>query len=692
MKKILFALLLLIAPAAAQLSTTPTAVEVPNLDFFHRGTFGTFVHLQGNARPGDAGLGYFYRTGMTCIPDDVQIVKDFSANCFQRVPSTAPPTLQFFGAYGDGIAITSTSVTASGTTVTVNDGAAFFSRGDVDNKNPKVITITGAGSGGATYKGVITGWSNNGGISVFPAIGTALVAHGADITYLHDDSSALTAALAWASISQGAINEDQAFRSGGQIDCPVGIYGVSGTFHHLSNVKFQGYGASPFNQSGTTNSTMPSGMVSSVGRPAAACVLEQLSTSKDDIVLDTANAWAVPINGDSGTVAAGAAGTITLRGGASAVDNFYNGGFVQINAGCAAAGQIRNIGSYVGATKVATVTWNWSVIPTNACTYAFASHAVGDQFTGTFAPFNSLAFYGQGNKPSLNNTVNASVDNVTFYSPFGNYAAIRRIGTVGGGYKHIGAYGFRVGIERISDAYSTNEDVQTRTYNFGVLASTDDHVVCTNCRNDGYASQTYLPEDFWLSSYMCALNFDPYCGVPRGEYHYYDNADRYLGPQNEGWPISADIFQLFGDVWLGSHSEYWNTPYHAYGFYGGQMSFVGGDVCDTRVSGSPAFTGNALNLTLIGVGNPQCPTGKLIDPAITTYGSNIKITNSAPLSADAAPVAGSLIDWDAFYSTHYSPLSGDPCAPGSRIVNDNAFLYICKSSGAWTRSPLTSGY
>lgn len=71
---------------------------------------------------------------------------------------------------------------------------------------------------------------------------------------------------------------------------------------------------------------------------------------------------------DSGTAQAGAAGTITLRAGASASNNFYNGAYIRITGGTG-VGQGRWITGYVGATKVATVDSNWVTNPDNTSTY-----------------------------------------------------------------------------------------------------------------------------------------------------------------------------------------------------------------------------------------------------------------------------------------------------------------------------------
>jgi hypothetical protein len=71
----------------------------------------------------------------------------------------------------------------------------------------------------------------------------------------------------------------------------------------------------------------------------------------------------------TGTAQAGASGTITLASGASASNNFYRG-CVIITTGGTGSGQTRQIRSYVGSTKVATVTPAWTVTPDATTTYA----------------------------------------------------------------------------------------------------------------------------------------------------------------------------------------------------------------------------------------------------------------------------------------------------------------------------------
>ena len=74
---------------------------------------------------------------------------------------------------------------------------------------------------------------------------------------------------------------------------------------------------------------------------------------------------------ESGTAQAGAAGTVTLASGASAVNDFYNGLFVLItnNDPSGAQYQLRKIIDYAGSTRVATIESNWGTNPSSASTY-----------------------------------------------------------------------------------------------------------------------------------------------------------------------------------------------------------------------------------------------------------------------------------------------------------------------------------
>ncbi len=71
---------------------------------------------------------------------------------------------------------------------------------------------------------------------------------------------------------------------------------------------------------------------------------------------------------DTGTAAAGAGSTVTLRSGASATNDYYKDAVVNITGGTG-AGQCRQITGYVGSSKVATVDSAWATNPDNTSTY-----------------------------------------------------------------------------------------------------------------------------------------------------------------------------------------------------------------------------------------------------------------------------------------------------------------------------------
>ncbi len=81
-------------------------------------------------------------------------------------------------------------------------------------------------------------------------------------------------------------------------------------------------------------------------------------------ILERGNAaWTgSPITTDSGTADAGAAGSITLETGASAIDNTYNGQIILITGGTG-VDQSRAIDGYTGSSRVATVITDWVTNP-----------------------------------------------------------------------------------------------------------------------------------------------------------------------------------------------------------------------------------------------------------------------------------------------------------------------------------------
>jgi prepilin-type N-terminal cleavage/methylation domain-containing protein len=73
---------------------------------------------------------------------------------------------------------------------------------------------------------------------------------------------------------------------------------------------------------------------------------------------------------NAGTVSSATSNTLVLDGDASAVNGAYAGVTVRIMSG-PGAGQLRNIRTYAGTTRVATIDTPWDVIPDNTSVYGF---------------------------------------------------------------------------------------------------------------------------------------------------------------------------------------------------------------------------------------------------------------------------------------------------------------------------------
>jgi ribosomal protein S15P/S13E len=76
----------------------------------------------------------------------------------------------------------------------------------------------------------------------------------------------------------------------------------------------------------------------------------------------------------TGTAQTGASSTITLAAAASASNSFYSYMYVTITSGTG-SGQTRQITSYVGSTKVATVSTAWTTTPNNTSVYRIYNSA-----------------------------------------------------------------------------------------------------------------------------------------------------------------------------------------------------------------------------------------------------------------------------------------------------------------------------
>ena len=97
-----------------------------------------------------------------------------------------------------------------------------------------------------------------------------------------------------------------------------------------------------------------------------------LTPSKVDGAVTLTAGSAVFHDGDTGTAQAGGSSTITLKSGALATDDIYNGATVRITGGTG-NGQTRIISDYVGSSKVATVSSAWTTQPDATSTYTVSS-------------------------------------------------------------------------------------------------------------------------------------------------------------------------------------------------------------------------------------------------------------------------------------------------------------------------------
>lgn len=88
----------------------------------------------------------------------------------------------------------------------------------------------------------------------------------------------------------------------------------------------------------------------------------------------------------SGTAVAAAAASITLAANASSSDGAYNGMWIMITAGTG-LGQLRTIASYVGSSKVASLTESWTTVPDTTSSYVVSADPYQTLAAAPF-PFN----------------------------------------------------------------------------------------------------------------------------------------------------------------------------------------------------------------------------------------------------------------------------------------------------------------
>lgn len=114
--------------------------------------------------------------------------------------------------------------------------------------------------------------------------------------------------------------------------------------------------------------------------------------------IDNVQQYHCSINQRAATAQAGGASTITLDSGASASNDFYRTRWVRIISGTG-IGQVRQIISYVGSTKVATVNQAWSTAPDNTSAFEITLvRADNSTNTGTGGNANYVTFDFSGER------------------------------------------------------------------------------------------------------------------------------------------------------------------------------------------------------------------------------------------------------------------------------------------------------
>ena len=165
----------------------------------------------------------------------------------------------------------------------------------------------------------------------------------------------------------------------------------------------------------------------------------------------------------------GSSSTITLGSSASATNNYYNGCTVYITTGTG-AGQLRTISGYVGATKVATVSSNFTTTPDTTSTFIVgpAISVVGDG-TG-FSGYTTVTSGSISSITVLNAGANYTYANMSLTAGVGSGAILIPQLPVAGGH----------GADPIYDLYAHNVITNTKlsgSESGGIFVSNDYRII-----------------------------------------------------------------------------------------------------------------------------------------------------------------------------------------------------------------------
>jgi hypothetical protein len=144
-----------------------------------------------------------------------------------------------------------------------------------------------------------------------------------------------------------------------------GLYGLSGGFNLTSITIPAGVNTLRFHYTITAGGEVGDSYdVIELDDRLVDLVWDEINRGADHNIKDSTGKQQRQASGgvDTGDVVAAGASTVTLAAGESAIDDFYTHRHIAIVDGLG-AGQLRVIDSYVGATKVATVSRPWDTVP-----------------------------------------------------------------------------------------------------------------------------------------------------------------------------------------------------------------------------------------------------------------------------------------------------------------------------------------
>jgi hypothetical protein len=279
----------------------------------------------------------------------------------------------------------------------VGDGVGATAQATIYGGNVTGITITSTGSG-YTWATINI---NGGGVAANGAAATAIISpfngHGYDsVSELGGFFVIISAQLVYDENSTFTVSND--FRVVGLIKNPLlpnSSPGIATDYNQSTRLTFGTVSGTLFSAdevvtgltSGATGVVLDWNGTSNVLR-----LVQVVGTFVPGETVAGANATGVLLN-VTGTAVSATTNTIVLPNSCSTVDDFYTGQTILISSGTG-NGQVRTISGYVGVSRTATVSQNWSVSPSGTSVFIIASIISPD-----LEPFTGEILYLENRRP-----------------------------------------------------------------------------------------------------------------------------------------------------------------------------------------------------------------------------------------------------------------------------------------------------